>query len=496
MNTSSITSVPQGTILSFSAPNKKNKLKLEIKNSAGVVFEFLVKEDQGKILSSKKQRKWVPLQAIDQNGKPQKLLANVHVLGIRLNLKGHVIRNPQAFGSPTLEQMIQEKINLSETEREIGLTVEQLIGANKTLNVNKDEWQKKACASSDPYIILKPSETGLPCKVIVTKNGAAYLVLKTTGIRKIARGTFKVVTKLLKHEDLEKILNRHIPFTKEILYALSTSKFVDRNGIYQASFEENAKREVEILEALNGYPEILQLAEKAHYYEGKDGIRRQALITKYYPEGNFGKKIDNGFFSKYAELRSILLSYLKGVAVLHQKGFLNKDLKLENILVVKDVDPSTNKDIWSGILADFGLACSIKDGVTIIKPTGTLLYFAPEKIEQSLYGWSTYPITFASDIWAIGLIFHEVFSYLFNDQSFPAMLTPLFKYASEVQDTGSGNPDLLIETLELIKDPNSFPEPVGTTLADQLRHLVWEMFRYIPDDRITAPSIIAKLTLI
>lgn len=83
---------------------------------------------------------------------------------------------------------------------------------------------------------------------------------------------------------------------------------------------------------------------------------------------------------------------------IHDKGFIHRDLKLENALI---------NDEGSLLLADFGLAeCVALPGETFIPGSknhkfltgacGTLEYIAPEMLEDDSYGFSV-------DVWSIGV---------------------------------------------------------------------------------------------
>jgi hypothetical protein len=77
------------------------------------------------------------------------------------------------------------------------------------------------------------------------------------------------------------------------------------------------------------------------------------------------------------------------LAEAHRHGVLHRDLKPENILLASDGRPR---------VFDFGLALA-DAGVSV----GTPAYMAPEQ-------WQAQPLTPATDVWALGLVLHELVS--------------------------------------------------------------------------------------
>ncbi|MBV9957613.1 MAG: protein kinase [Acidobacteria bacterium] len=90
----------------------------------------------------------------------------------------------------------------------------------------------------------------------------------------------------------------------------------------------------------------------------------------------------------------------RALAAAHEKGILHRDLKPENIMVQTHSDGEEQSKI-----IDFGIA-KIKDSLvapeTVTAATvGTILYMAPEQL-------SARPVSTASDVYALGVIAHEL----------------------------------------------------------------------------------------
>jgi serine/threonine protein kinase len=87
-----------------------------------------------------------------------------------------------------------------------------------------------------------------------------------------------------------------------------------------------------------------------------------------------------------------------GLAYIHDKGIIQKDLKLENILLKRH----SNLLVLAKI-ADFGLAKELKPGKIEFSETehpGTESYMAPELLNAPK---GAYPASFASDVYALGI---------------------------------------------------------------------------------------------
>lgn len=102
---------------------------------------------------------------------------------------------------------------------------------------------------------------------------------------------------------------------------------------------------------------------------------------------------EHGIFSE-PQAAYLVKQVLSGVAYLHSKGIVHRDLKLENLLLDGDLPKSTVK------IADFGLSKVFSSNATLSTVCGSPLYMAPELLmldQKSAYS----P---AVDVWSIGII--------------------------------------------------------------------------------------------
>lgn len=85
-------------------------------------------------------------------------------------------------------------------------------------------------------------------------------------------------------------------------------------------------------------------------------------------------------------LRVYMLQAIQGVAYLHQRNIVHRDIKADNILLHSD---GTVK------LSDFGTSREVSDSANLLTVTGTPWFMAPEVIKGTGHGAS-------ADIWSIG----------------------------------------------------------------------------------------------
>jgi len=97
----------------------------------------------------------------------------------------------------------------------------------------------------------------------------------------------------------------------------------------------------------------------------------------------------------------IILQIAAAVDYLHGRGVVHRDLKLENILIVKTAEAERRKSVYVKI-ADFGFATTIKKPDALIQGTcGSLNYVAPEVLTGN-------PYTKSCDYWSIGVILYAM----------------------------------------------------------------------------------------
>lgn len=86
-------------------------------------------------------------------------------------------------------------------------------------------------------------------------------------------------------------------------------------------------------------------------------------------------------FSEYEEeAKAVMKSLLQGVEYIHEKGYIHRDLKPDNIMFTEPGECSSMK------ITDFGLSEKNNPFATIASSNcGTLTYIAPEMLKRRPY---------------------------------------------------------------------------------------------------------------
>jgi serine/threonine protein kinase len=137
----------------------------------------------------------------------------------------------------------------------------------------------------------------------------------------------------------------------------------------------------------------------------------------------------------------ITLEILTGLENLHEKGFVHRDLKPDNILIMND----------KFCLADFGVSREVKTHSKATGTAGTIEYMPPEAFEKNP------SVTPQTDIWAIGVILQRL---LTGELSFPYEMPALM--------------------LAILQDE---PEPMPETITLGSREIVKKALQKKREDR-------------
>lgn len=128
------------------------------------------------------------------------------------------------------------------------------------------------------------------------------------------------------------------------------------------------------------------------FTEKIDGNCYFVTVMEECAEGNFGRLIEDREMPLSEKLHR-MSEVANGLAYLHEARVVHRNLKAENLLLVRK----------SAKISDLGLARVIKASNTRMTTQGANfnLYLAPEMHERDDYG-------FEVDVWSLGLIFLEV----------------------------------------------------------------------------------------
>jgi serine/threonine-protein kinase len=126
------------------------------------------------------------------------------------------------------------------------------------------------------------------------------------------------------------------------------------------------------------------------------------------------------------EVVDYVLQALQAVAEAHAKGIVHRDLKPSNLFLTRRADRSAlvkvlDFGIAKATLTDASGASSDKSLTATQGMLGSPLYMSPEQIRSPKH------VDARSDVWAIGIVLHELLSanYPFNGESAPALLAAI-----------------------------------------------------------------------
>ena len=177
-------------------------------------------------------------------------------------------------------------------------------------------------------------------------------------------------------------------------------------------------------------------------------------------EINILKQLDNDYLS---QKRAIILmtQIIRGIIYLHDKNIYHRDIKLENILVMKN-------DIIK--IIDFGFAVKCNRDSYQKLFCGTPSYMAPELLNKEKY------IPYYSDIWSLGVLFYSMlygrFPFDRND-----------KYLLEDNDD-------FFEKITVIEI--NFDDEIK--VDDNIKNLFKKIFVAEPTERITLNEILEAIS--
>jgi serine/threonine protein kinase len=134
------------------------------------------------------------------------------------------------------------------------------------------------------------------------------------------------------------------------------------------------------------------------------------LVIEHCSGGDLADFIHGGTHARERVSASIFAQVMAGMLFLHSHGIAHRDLKPQNILLVKNYEVR---------IADFGL-CGFQTGASrdgLLTMCGTQVYMAPECLRPGKYDG------FARDIWSLGVILFELATgeYPWNINNVPQM---------------------------------------------------------------------------
>eukprot|EP00602_Paraphysomonas_sp_CaronLab_P002997 CAMPEP_0185032234 /NCGR_PEP_ID=MMETSP1103-20130426/20169_1 /TAXON_ID=36769 /ORGANISM="Paraphysomonas bandaiensis, Strain Caron Lab Isolate" /LENGTH=586 /DNA_ID=CAMNT_0027568055 /DNA_START=54 /DNA_END=1814 /DNA_ORIENTATION=+ len=181
-------------------------------------------------------------------------------------------------------------------------------------------------------------------------------------------------------------------------------KFFGYNG--NRLIEDDIHREIGIMAGLNGIHGVVQMI--GIFYDSDVGYLPNKIFRKALPVIVMEYLAGGEMFTRIYERKTVSELYLArafkdvihALDDMHKRGYLHRDLKLENIMLVNDSEDSPVKII------DFGMVVKLPEGEKYFKSQGvqgTRGYVAPESLTHSEYSAK-------SDIWQAGCVLYALLS--------------------------------------------------------------------------------------
>ena len=226
-------------------------------------------------------------------------------------------------------------------------------------------------------------------------------------------------------------------------------KLYPRESLLDPQKRNTVKNEINILKQLDNI-NIMKL------YEVIDTPNYLYLVMEYINGISLLeiiKQDKNHYFEEDRALK-IFIQVIKGMIYCQSKDICHRDIKLENILLIKN-------DIVK--IIDFGFAVKTNKETYQKLFCGTPSYMAPEIVNKEKY------IAQYSDIWSLGVLFF-------------AMLYGRFPFRAKKQE----------ELFEKINEAKIiFPEEIE--VSDQVKELIKKIFIIIPTQRLSLNEILNEL---
>lgn len=166
----------------------------------------------------------------------------------------------------------------------------------------------------------------------------------------------------------------------------------------EACFCDSLKNEKQILDSIGTCRHIIRCFGDQETLEN-NGQKFYNLLFEFASEGDLADQVINhGGGLPEPDIKRYTRAILKGLSVVHAKGFVHCDIKPENILVF---------DNGVAKIADFGLAKETGQPIKMDKTLpccglrGTPLFMAPESVKANEYEQPC-------DIWALGCVVVEM----------------------------------------------------------------------------------------
>ena len=438
--------------------NKESNLQRKISYSNKIINSLNKTKKQNDY--DQKKRETIPISAsnldldiiFENNKKANKEAVTHHYLENTVSAKNKMVQKKKIYSlehTRTTFSSFSKTYTVGEFSKDVSIFRNTIFRINQTPKIKKDFIDKDRYSFNGlnnditRNFIRKHShrinrelsaENNLPGMSIMLNskifNGKLddYLITKELG-----KGSYAVV-KLAVHK------------VTKLKYAI---KIYSRQTLTDRQKRNTVKNEINILKQIDN-ENIMKL------YDVIDTPSNLYLVLEYINGVNLIQIIKNEkpHFIKEERAKLLFSKVVKGISYCHKKNIFHRDIKLENVLVLKD---NTVKII------DFGFAVKCNRETLQKLFCGTPNYMAPEIVKKEKY------MACYSDIWSLGVLFY-------------AMLFGIFPFKGKDEDD-------LFE--KICKGNLNFPE--YNPINEKTKQLFGKIFVPTPNKRISLDDIINML---
>ncbi|PIO65687.1 kinase domain protein [Teladorsagia circumcincta] len=180
--------------------------------------------------------------------------------------------------------------------------------------------------------------------------------------------------------------------------------------------------EIEILRQISDHPSIITI----HDFHSTPSFL--FVVFEMAPKGELFDQLNSTVTVSEKKARRLMRQLFDGVAYMHSRNIVHRDLKLENILCIDDERI---------VISDFGFATRLKENETLRELCGTPGYLSPEILKCQMYedapGYS-YPV----DEWALGVIMQLLMMRMIQEGRYEFRAEQWSTITQEAKDMISG----------------------------------------------------------
>lgn len=162
-------------------------------------------------------------------------------------------------------------------------------------------------------------------------------------------------------------------------------KVISKTSIKNKDTRRKIEKEVDILKRINNNRYVIRLFE---VFEDSENV---FLVFEYIEKGDLVKYFKKNPLFEEQELKVFFKKIILGIKYLHKNKILHRDIKLDNILLNKKMEPK---------ICDFGISSIYNKNKPILDTGGTPAYLAPEVIKSEGL------ISPKSDVWSLGVLLY------------------------------------------------------------------------------------------